>query len=275
MPQAALTTYVLKTLLSGRAVDRRDRVLCVCAGEFDKTLFEGLGFTDVTLTNIDAERGVTPGAVEPRRSAGGSRWERADAQRLPYADESFDVTFVNDGLHHCRSPHRALTEMYRVARLATIVVENRDSFALRLGTRLRAVRDFELNARLLATREVGGVDFGPVPNHVFRWTEREFTKTLRSFDPAHDIGFQFFHNVQIPARFGSLGRGVGQALATLAPRQGNGFAMVALRWGPHPWLTRRDGNFELRLEIGSSDEVTPARRRPKRHVLRSPDVERT
>ena len=44
------------------------------------------------------------------------RWELADAEALPYEDDAFDWAVISAGLHHCRSPHAALLELYRVAR---------------------------------------------------------------------------------------------------------------------------------------------------------------
>jgi ubiquinone/menaquinone biosynthesis C-methylase UbiE len=43
-------------------------------------------------------------------------WSFQDAEQLSFEDEAFDYVFVHAGLHHCASPHRALLEMYRVAR---------------------------------------------------------------------------------------------------------------------------------------------------------------
>lgn len=52
----------------------------------------------------------------------------ADAERLPFADETFDVVHSKDSLHHMSSPERALREYRRVLRpggTALIVEANR------------------------------------------------------------------------------------------------------------------------------------------------------
>ncbi len=53
---------------------------------------------------------------------------------------------VHAGLHHCGSPHRALLEMYRVARKAAVVFEARDSLMMRSAVALGFTNDFELEA---------------------------------------------------------------------------------------------------------------------------------
>lgn len=52
----------------------------------------------------------------------------ADAERLPFADETFDVVHSKDSLHHMESPERALSEYRRVLKpdgAALIVEANR------------------------------------------------------------------------------------------------------------------------------------------------------
>ncbi|HLH75208.1 MAG TPA: class I SAM-dependent methyltransferase [Candidatus Binataceae bacterium] len=51
----------------------------------------------------------------------------ADAQRLPFADASFDVVAVHEGLHNLEQPELALREMARVAAQALIVMEPADA----------------------------------------------------------------------------------------------------------------------------------------------------
>ncbi len=61
----------------------------------------------------------------------------ADAEALPFVDESFDIVYCRSSLHHFADPHRAVAEMVRVCRqggrivLVDIVaplVEARDRF---------------------------------------------------------------------------------------------------------------------------------------------------
>lgn len=60
-----------------------------------------------------------------------ARVEEADAERLPFADASFDRVSSNGVLHHTPDLAAALSEIRRVLRpggVATVIVYNRDSF---------------------------------------------------------------------------------------------------------------------------------------------------
>ena len=48
---------------------------------------------------------------------------RGDAERLPFADRSFGMALVHDGLHHLHDPYYALDEMARVARHELVAME--------------------------------------------------------------------------------------------------------------------------------------------------------
>lgn len=224
-------------------MDRDASLLCVCANDAEHALFTSLGFTDVTISNLDdrltnAEERFSPYA-----------WSFQDAQNLSFEDQQFDFAFVADGLHHCSSPHRALLEMYRVARRGIIVVESRDNALMRLANRVGFSPTYELEAVAVHSLTHGGVDNTPIPNHIYRWTEREFEKTVQSFDPKGRHTFRYFYGLNLPHFHASVRRNplkgiLVKAVAPaawlftkLAKRQCNTFMMVALRpqtlW---PWL---------------------------------------
>jgi SAM-dependent methyltransferase len=48
--------------------------------------------------------------------------QEADAESLPFVDESFDIVYCRAALHHFADPHRAITEMTRVCRAGGRVV---------------------------------------------------------------------------------------------------------------------------------------------------------
>jgi SAM-dependent methyltransferase len=168
----------LRQLIDAGTISTSDKILVVCGGSYDADVLKGLGFKSVTLSNLDgAYAGHDADYV----------WERQDTENLSYADSQFDVVMVHAGLHHCASPHRALLEMYRVARKAAVVFEARDSLMMRSAVMLGFASDFELEAVSGEGYESGGLNNGPIPNLGFRWTER-----------AHVEQIDFFYGLRLP-----------------------------------------------------------------------------
>lgn len=111
---------------------------------------------------------LTPRSVETTRRRFALYGERGhfvvgDAERLPFADESFDVVYSNGVLHHTPDTAGAIREVHRVLRpggVAKIMLYHRDSLAYWIGIVLR--------------HGVAGGEFlrGHSPSHVLnRWAE--------------------------------------------------------------------------------------------------------
>ncbi len=242
----------LQRLLDDGVARRDGRVLVVAGGEADRDVFARLGFTDVTISNLDAEGDAI-----------------ADAEDLPFEDEAFELVAVSAGLHHCASPHRALLEMYRVAGRAVLALEARDSALMRLAQRLRLVDEYELTAVAANEFRAGGVRNTAIPNYVYRWTEREVEKTIASNAPWARHRILFFRELEVPLSVLAMSRSplrrlaarlappVLHAITRFAPRQANLFAFAVVKpelprdlqpWlrmgadGPapdEPWIRRR------------------------------------
>lgn len=67
----------------------------------------------------------------------------ADVESLPFADESVDLVFVHDGIHHLGRPDAGLVEMARVARRWVSVTEPARATATTLAVRLGLALDRE------------------------------------------------------------------------------------------------------------------------------------
>ena len=244
---------LLKQLLSDASISTRQTVLVVCGGTFERELFMGLGFANVTISNLDNQYRATLAPFE---------WSHQDAEKLSYPDNSFDIVFVHAGLHHCHSPHRGLLEMYRVARHAVIVTEARDSLAMRIAKRFGFTEEYEIEAVSSENFMSGGVRNGPIPNFIYRWTENEVLKTVKSFEPRYVPRARFFYGLHLPyQRFRSTQRQVirlfliilgpiVELLAKLVPKQGNQFAFVLFKAGQlQPWLCQdSDGEIVVSKE---------------------------
>src|SRR5262245_14848504 len=112
----------------------------------------------------------------------------ADAEALPFADASFDLVYVHDGLHHLEHPEAGLAEMTRVARRAVSVTEPARAAATRAAVRVG----------LALEREDAG-------NQVARLDPGEVSELLRGqgFDVvrAQRYGMLYRHHPGAPSRF--------------------------------------------------------------------------
>ena len=165
----------LSEILRKTGIPRDQSVLVVCGGEFDRDTLLEEGYTAVTISNLDDR--VRGDEFAPYA------WSFQDAEALSFPDRSFDYCIVHAGLHHCASPHRALLEMYRVARHGVLAFEARDSLLMRMAVRAGRVPVYETCAVRSHNFRYGGVRNTGVPNYIYRWTETEVEKTIASYAP--------------------------------------------------------------------------------------------
>jgi SAM-dependent methyltransferase len=218
---------VVGELLEHDLLRRDHAVVVVGGGELDRRVLADHGLDRVTLTNLDP----TQGDVE-------------DAEALSYADGSFDFGIVSAALHHCRSPHRALLELYRVSRVGVLALEARDSTLMRLANRIGVAEEYELTVVAAEGFRTGGVANSAVPNYVYRWTEREVEKTIRSAAPERRHRFVWFRELELPVSVleatgksaWRLARWPLRALVTVVPSQANLFAFAVLKGELQPWM---------------------------------------
>ena len=104
-----ITARFVETLLDAAAVAAGMRVLDVATGP---------GY----VARRAAERGAIATGVDiademvalARRSNGGVRFLRGDAEQLPFAERAFDALVCSFGINHIRRPERAVGEFVRV-----------------------------------------------------------------------------------------------------------------------------------------------------------------
>jgi ubiquinone/menaquinone biosynthesis C-methylase UbiE/uncharacterized protein YbaR (Trm112 family) len=143
------------------ALSTHPTVLTVCGGSGMDAEFLARKGAAVTLTDISS------GAVHRARE----RSQRygfplvpivADVERLPFADRSFELVYVHDGLHHLVDPLTGLREMARVARKGISVNEPVDArvtaVAARFGLALTREDAGNVVARLSPERIVAALD---------------------------------------------------------------------------------------------------------------------
>jgi len=191
--------------------DRQASILVCGGGIRDKETFDALGFLNVTISNLDSR--MESNQYKPYG------WIRENISDLSLADNEYDYVVVHAALHHCRSPHRALTEMYRVARRAVLAFEARDSAVMRILENLNLTQTYECTAVFFNDCKFGGVENSDVPNFVFRWTEREVRKTIQSYNPVAEHKIRFFYATGIPSSASAEKKGLAKRffLSALKP----------------------------------------------------------
>ncbi len=242
--------------------DRNASTLVVAGGLNDRNVFGDLGFTNVIISNLDTR--MQGDEFTP------FRWSFQNAESLAYDGCEFDYAVVNAALHHCSSPHRALLEMYRVARRAAILIESRDSLVMRALEALRFTSTYETTAVYYNECQYGGVNNTNIPNFVYRWTEREIEKTISSHAPYASHRFHYRYGNDIPdlvsrerngglkALIVALAKPAYRAFACLFPKQQNLFACMiekpVLPRDLHFWITL-DGDSEMKFNREWADKI--------------------
>jgi SAM-dependent methyltransferase len=246
----------LSKLIETGLIETGDHVLVVCGGATDKSALESLGFTNVTISNLD-ER-LKGDEFSPYT------WSFQDAESLNFKDESFDIAIVHNGLHHCYSPHKALVELLRVSRKGVFAVEPRDGVLQRFFVRLGFGQNYEVDSVVKNGMNFGGVANSRIPNYIYRWCEHGVRKTAHCAMPWGRPSISYFYAMRFNRRryremrnpfFRIVASAVGPVLAMLQkifPRIGNRFGFFIGKPDSdselHPWIQRTAGGLDLRDE---------------------------
>ena len=145
--------------------------ILVCGAQLeDRDVFRDLGLSNVLLSGMDdREFDYAP-----------YKWVKMNAESLSFPDGSFDYVVIHTALHHTQSPHRVLTEMYRVGKKGILAFEGPDTFLVRIAEKYGLTQKYEV----AGTYPGNGVNGTDIPNYIYRWTEREIEKTINTYAPS-------------------------------------------------------------------------------------------
>ncbi len=167
-----------------------DSVLVLAGGKNDQEALEAAGIKTAVISNLDTR--LKGNEFEPYG------WSFQDAEKTDYPEGAFDFCLIHNGLHHCYSPHRAILEMYRVARKGIILLEPYDSLLTRIGVKLKIGQDYEIAPVVGHNYQYGGVANSNVPNFVYRLSRHELEKTINCGAPYGEHIFHYFHEMVLP-----------------------------------------------------------------------------
>lgn len=235
--------------------DQNASILVCGGGLLDKYIFEKLGFHDVTISNLDTR--MRGNEYAP------FKWKYENAASLSFNNESFDYVVIHAAIHHASSPHKVLTEMYRVGKKGILAFESYDSLIMHFLERYGFTEVYENTAVYYNDCQYGGVDNTEIPNYIYRWTEREVEKTIRSYAPYCEHKFIYRHDTAFPRTPDSENRGQIKAIllklgrpffwlfAKLFPRQQNLFAFYiekpVIPNSLFPWLIFDDHERKIKF----------------------------
>ena len=169
--------------LSSLGLDADTRLLAVCAGTEDWELLCSMGFTNVVVSNLDeAFAPLVPDGdvvVAPRRPI------------AEFDERSFDLGVRVRGLTTARLPHRAAGEMYPGVPGGIVAIELRDTRADALAVRRGHGRCLRVGRGQPIRGFAPGSGQHQRSQPVYRWTEAEVVKTLRSYDPTGEPQVEF------------------------------------------------------------------------------------
>jgi SAM-dependent methyltransferase len=258
---------VLKSRIERCRISLDESVLIVGGSSSDEEVLRRAGFRRILNSNFPSVGG--PEAAPETNTE--TQCIHLDAEAIGLADDSFDLVFAHEVLHHCRSPHRALCEMLRVCGKHAVLLEPNESLAMAALTRLGFSFPYELAAVAYHHGEAGGVRDSAVPNFIYRWNRREIFKTVSSFLPERAVSIDAYPywdfnateldlDLKKETRIGSITGVVGtsnflsflrfvQSFLNQVPivrRQGNKFfCCIEKQTKLKPWLTREGEKLVL------------------------------
>ena len=166
---------VLRRHFKSCKIESNEKVLVIGGSWQDAELLLRAGFKNITISSFNPEFDEYVSLQEKVKLLS------IDAEQIDLQDGSFDCVFAHEVLHHCRSPHRALCEMLRVASKHVVLLEPNDSFAMRVLTWAGFSFPYEVFSVVYHECETGGVRDSCVPNFIYRWNANELYKTVSSY----------------------------------------------------------------------------------------------
>ena len=164
-----------------KKINKNSNFLLISASEKEIKILKNLGYSNFSISYHDEQEELThkENGFELNKNL-----FKTDIRNMEFKNKSFEYVITNATIHHVDLPHKAVTEMYRVADKGVLIIESNDSFIMRMACKLKITSEFEVDSVNKEKKTGGLLDTG-IPNYVYRWTEREVLKLLKSYDPSN------------------------------------------------------------------------------------------
>ena len=160
-------------------ISKDSNLLLISASENEINILRELGYNNFSITfhDINNEKKLMEKGFLFNKNL-----FKSDIRNMKFENHSFDYVVTNATIHHVDLPHNAITEMYRVSKKGVLIIESNDSLIVRLACKLNLAEEFEVSS-VNEKQKLGGILDTGIPNYVYRWTEREIIKIIKSYDP--------------------------------------------------------------------------------------------
>jgi len=134
------SNFALNKVVKIFPIEFKDKnILISCGG--------GDGFEIIKMENFGGKitvSDISPDAIKEIKK----KWPKmktviADAEKLPFKDNSFQIGLVKDGLHHLVKPEEGIKELLRVCSEAVIIIDFKESFLTRFVSGIGLSPEFE------------------------------------------------------------------------------------------------------------------------------------
>lgn len=149
--------------------DNLGTVLVLGANEKEAKIFPKYSFKKIILSGIQEPSKEFRDLIkkESRMS-----YVKCNIEKLPFENQSFDLVFCKESLHHLPRPILGLYEMLRICKNASIFIEPNETFIGNILEKLNLASVYEKNQQ-------GNLKFRD--NFVYRWKTKEIIKILKSY----------------------------------------------------------------------------------------------
>ena len=172
-----------------KKINKDAKILVIGANIFELDMYIQMDYKNITFGAYDEE---TLQSFHKIANSEDIKFISIDIRNIK--SQNFDYVITSGTHHHVDVPHQAILSMYNFAKLGVLIFEGNDSLIMRSAVKLKFSEEYE-HSSLENTK--GGLLETGILNYIYRCTEREIEKLLKSYKPnlKHKITFEYYLDV--------------------------------------------------------------------------------